>query len=186
MSVLSVLYFLILQFFEIYFAWMSNLDIAYVCSFIFNLTWFYESYVCFASMVLQGKWHCKLFLGHENIISRQLHIFIFQQLSLLHDYHIVYMQQDSVAQTTLNVWNTLPQRTCSPHPQHRCLLDLWMTSNIQITKDNGAYLEEELFDTIGSGLIKIHFQPDENHGTLYSSNLWKVYVYGRTTCCLFT
>lgn len=96
------------------------------------------------------------------------------------------MQQESVAQTMLNVWNTLPQRICDPHPQRRCLLDLWITSNIQIAKDNGAYIEEELFDTIGSSLIKIYFQPDGNDGALYSSNLWEVYVYGRATYRLFT
>lgn len=51
-------------------------------------------YICSIGVVFENKERSKLFLWHECIIHFQLNIFIIQGLSLLHNYYLIYKQQD--------------------------------------------------------------------------------------------
>jgi len=123
--------------------------------------------MCFKiGVVLEGKERSKKFLGHEDMVRRQLNIFIFQRLSLVHDYYLIYMQQDDIAKAALNSWRNLPRRTRGARPQQIQPLDLWMRAYIQGAKDNGDDIAEELFD--------ISFGVQEEYISYRS-----IYAYGR-------
>ena len=80
------------------------------------------------------------------MIHRQLNIFVFQRLSLVYDYYLIYMLQDNIAKAALNLWRNLPQRTRGAQSQQIQPLDLWMRAYIQGAKDNGDDITEELLD----------------------------------------